>query len=154
MSKNSMAKGKGKAGFRRGNTLMMEPDKNPPKRVEPYVVPRRREPPPPRPIPFTPVPLFEITENPQEWKKVSAMYPADAKRDGITAVVVLSVAIRRNGRVRWAKVVSIRPPQAKRYDFGRAAVKALRRYRFRPAKLKGKPVDVIVRYIYRFELDD
>jgi TonB family protein len=149
--------GSGQMSVPLGNTLMTEPDNKPrPKRVEPYVVPPATPPPPP-PRPrdvFKPIPIFEIDENPKELKKVSAEYPPDAKRDGVEAVVVLSVQIRSNGQVRRARVISIRPTQAERYDFGRNAVRALQRYRFQPAKYQGRPVDVVVRYIYRFVLED
>lgn len=153
LTKSSLGKGPGKIAFRQGNTLMMDPDKNPPKRVLPYAPPRN-DPPPRRIIPFQPVPLLDIDENPRELQKTKALYPPDAKRDGIEAVVVLSVQIRKNGKVRRVRVISIRPPQATRYDFGASAIRALQHYRFAPARAKGQPVDVVVRYIYRFELDD
>ncbi len=151
---NSLSKSKGKAGFRHGNTLEVEPSKKPPKRVVPYVQPRRVQPPPRRRRSFQPVPLFDIDENPRELYKINAPFPPDANRDGVTAVVILSIQIWRSGRVRRVRVISIRPPQAKRYGFAKAAVKAIRRYRFKPAKAKGKAVDVTIRYIYKFELDD
>lgn len=154
---SSIAKGKGaKINVRVGNTLMKDPDKKivPPSKVRPYYAPRR-PPPPPRPRDvFQPVPVYEVDENPREVSKVRANYPPEAKRRGIQAKVVLSVEIRRSGRVRRVRVVSIRPASAKGYGFEKAAVIALKKFRFRAARYKGKPVDIVVRYIYRFELED
>ena len=154
---SSLAKGKGtKVAVRVGNTLMKDPDKKivDPSKVRPYYAPRRVEPPPRRRDVFRPVPVYEVDENPRELRKARAVHPAAAKRRGIQARVVLSVQIRKSGRVRFAKVISVRPSTAKGFGFGKAAVAALRRFRFHPARYKGKPVDVVVRYIYRFELED
>jgi TonB family protein len=156
VTKKSLGKGKGKGmAARHGNTLMKDPDKGPPpKRVEPYAVPRQTAPPPRRRASFAPVPIYEVDENPREDKKVSAIYPPEAKDRGIQAVVIMSIQIRKNGRVRRVKIISIRPRAAKSYGFGKAAIRALKKYRFRPAKYKGKPVDVVVRYVYRFVLEE
>jgi TonB family protein len=141
-----------------GNTTMKDPDKGftPPDKVRAYQAPpgEAGEPPSQRKKDiFQPVPDFELDEYPRESKKARAIYPPDAKQMGIQAVVTLSVEVRSNGAVRRAKVISVRPKEAERYGFGKAAAKALRNYRFQPGRFKGRAVDVVIRYTYRFELD-
>ena len=157
LTMSSLGKGKGsKIAVKVGNTLMKEPDRSrvPPHKIRPYFVPRHRRIQPKRKDIFKPIPVYEVDQNPREWKKVRATYPTKAKSLGLEARVVLSVEIRRNGRIRRVRVISIRPSSSRHYGFGKAAIKALRHFRFHPARYKGKPVDVIVRYIYRFELED
>ncbi len=154
LTMSSLGKGKGaKVAMRVGNTLMKEPEKRvvPPEKVRPYVAPSRPQPPKER---FEPIPIYEVDQNPREWIKARAAYPPKAKSLGLEARVTLSVEIKRNGFVRRVKVISVQPPSSRGYGFGRAARQALRKFRFHPARYKGYPVDVIVRYIYRFELED
>ena len=157
VTKASVGKGKGPGmTVRVGNTLMKDPEKKftPASKVRPYVA---KAPVAPKPAPkrrvFRPVPVFEVDENPRERRKVRAVYPEGARRQGIEAVVTLSVEIRRSGRVRNVRVISVRPRAAQPFAFGPAAVRALKRYRFHPARYRGRSVDIVVRYVYRFELE-
>jgi protein TonB len=157
LTQSSLSNKKGPGpNFRAGNTLMKEPTGRPvdPKKIRPYYGPQRPVPPRKRRDVFKPIPVYEVDENPRELRKVAAKYPAAAKRENIQAVVVLSVEVRKNGRVRRVRVISVRPSSARKFGFGKAAVRAIRKFRFRPARYKGKPVDVVIRYIYRFELED
>lgn len=79
---------------------------------------------------------------------VPATYPADAEREGVTGTVVLEAVIGTDGNpASIATVNSI--VDGRLVD---AAVKAVRQWRYDPALLNGRPVEVIVTIRVAFEL--
>ena len=158
LTASSLGKGKGGRTARFGNTLMKDPDKNyDPSKVKPYYGQVRRPPPPRRKVKrdiFQPIAVYEVDKNPIMLRIKAPSYPKKAKDQEIECKIVLSVEVRRTGRVRRVRVISIRPSSAKGYGFEKAIVRALRRARFKPARYKGKPVDVVIRHVHKFELDD
>ncbi|RMG43667.1 MAG: energy transducer TonB [Acidobacteria bacterium] len=69
--------------------------------------------------------------------RVVPVYPRLARRQGVTGTVVLSALIGVDGRVRDIQVIE-EPPRA--FGFGKAAVEAVKRWRYRPARRGNKPV--------------
>jgi protein TonB len=80
-------------------------------------------------------------------QEVKADFPDEARRLGVDGKVTLRVGIDRTGKVRTVRAIS-----KLGYGLEDAAVKALWRFRFSPARLAdGSPVDVVITYLYRFE---
>lgn len=117
--------------------------------------PRKPEPPsgPPGPPAFAPVPDASISEWPKVLEydpreKTLEGYPPEAQRLNIEGTVSLRVDIDRRGVVR-----SIRVVKAAGYGFDEAAMKAIKRYKWSPARdNRGEPVDFRITYNYRFTL--
>jgi protein TonB len=97
---------------------------------------------------YAPVKTHEITEEPSVLKEVKADMPEEAKNAGVQGTVVLKVEVKKDGSVRKVTVV-----KGLGYGLDRAAVAAMKKFKFRPAKRNGKPVDyTISRFYYVFEL--
>jgi len=122
-----------------GNTLYGDIDKEEhvaPEQVQPYTGG------------FEPVRTHEITEEPEVIREIKASMPAEAMRAGIQGAVVLRVEVTCKGAVRGVRLV-----KGLGYGLDQAAVAAMRKYRFRPARRNGVPVDyTISRFYYVFEL--
>jgi TonB family protein len=84
--------------------------------------------------------LKRITNRP------SPAYPALAQRAGIHGVVLLQVKLTNDGRVEVQKVLEGEPVLAD------AAMDAVKRWRARPAWIKGKPCEVISTVKFDFQL--
>ena len=93
-------------------------------------------------------PWSEITELPQVLGEVKAHYPEAAKKAGVSGPVVLEITIDKHGKVEAAKVIS--GPGS---GLEEAALEAIYKFRFRPAKKLKEAVPVKIRYTYRFKLD-
>ena len=76
------------------------------------------------------------------------VYPEDAKKDKIEGSVSVQIVIGEDGGVISAKAAS--GPERLRD----AAVDAAYKARFKPTKVKGKPVKVSGTLSYNFKLDD
>ncbi len=145
----------GRNAIRVGNTLMKEPDGRftPPSQVRSYNAPDGEAGDPQgtgKKDVFQPIPDFELDQYPQEVQCPKANYPPEAERLGIQAVIVSSLEIRQNGRIRRVRVISVRPDGADKYGFSKSVRAALMRCRFRAARYKGKAVDAVIRYTSRF----
>ncbi|MFH1811899.1 MAG: TonB family protein [Pseudomonadota bacterium] len=120
-----------------GNTLYGDVNKEEfvqPGAVQPYV--------------YTPVKTYDITEEPEVLKEVKAEMPEEAKRAGVQGTVVLRVEVQKDGAVRKVRVV-----KGLGYGLDEAAVAAMKKFTFKPAKINGQPVDyTISRFYYVFEL--
>lgn len=76
-------------------------------------------------------------------------YPEVARRAGKEGVVVLEATIGTDGKARDIKVL-----EGIGYGCDEAAIDALEKERFTPAKKKGKPVDARIKIPYRFKIED
>lgn len=90
----------------------------------------------------------EVTRPPRVLNEIKAIYPLSAKQAGVSGPVVLEVVIDRKGQVREAKVVS-----GPGYGLDESAKEALKQFEFAPALRGTEPVDVKIRYTYRFKLE-
>jgi TonB family protein len=79
-------------------------------------------------------------------RSVEPVYPDVAKRAGIEGTVLLKVVIARDGIVKAVKVVSGEPVLAD------AAKDAVKKWRYQPTILDGKPVNVVTTVTVEFRL--
>lgn len=94
-------------------------------------------------------PLFSITKMPVFKLQVKPEYPSEARRLGIEGVVLLEVAISREGKVLEVKII-----EDPGFGLGEAARSAIMRSEFEPAMSESTPVAVRVRIPVRFRLID
>lgn len=79
---------------------------------------------------------------------VAPVYPQRALSQGVSGKVTVQYVVNKGGRTRKLQVVAAQPSTI----FNRAALDAVRRWRYTPPKLNGKLVDVPVRITIRFVL--
>ncbi len=96
-----------------------------------------------------PVPTAEylVSEMPKLKSEVRIPYPDEAKKKNIEGVVLMDLLIDENGQVRQATLV-----EGPGYGLNEAALSAIKKFEFIPAKVDGKSVAVKIRYGYRFVL--
>ena len=82
--------------------------------------------------------------------RVLPHYPKEARRDGLEATVVLQALVLVNGTIEELTVVRCTTPDS---GFEKAAIDAVRQWRYEPALLQGQPVDVYFTVSVRFALD-
>lgn len=80
--------------------------------------------------------------------QVAPIYPRIAKQSGIEGWVTMEVLIRPDGTVSSAKVMDSDPPKL----FDRAAVSAMRKWKFRPKIVDGTPTSQRARQTIEFSL--
>lgn len=80
---------------------------------------------------------------------VSPLYPESARRQQQEGWVELAFTVTPAGDVQDVEVLSAKP----RGVFERAAVRAVMRWHFRPARHDGRPVSSRVRQVVKFRLD-
>jgi len=78
--------------------------------------------------------------------RVEPIYPADARRDGISGIVILEVVVGKDGLVKDAVVLKGLPE-----GLSEAALDAVRQWKFRPGTLNGEPVDIIFNLTVNFQ---
>jgi TonB family protein len=81
-------------------------------------------------------------------REVPATYPPDAQRRGIQGWVDLEFTVAADGSTRDVVVTAAQPQQA----FDKAAVDAMRRWRFEPVMLNGQPIDQRAKLRMQFSL--
>lgn len=84
----------------------------------------------------------------QRTRYVAPEYPDRALNDRISGSVTVQYVVNKKGYVTDVKVTESTPPGV----FDRAAMDAIRHWRYRPAEYNGEPVAVPVRTRIRFEL--
>ncbi len=90
-----------------------------------------------------------LKNKPKVVEEVTIPYPAEARRLEIEGDVMLEVQINSKGSV--IKVRVLKDPGG---GLGKAAAKALKKFRFSPAILdNGEAVPYKIKYVYSFELD-
>jgi protein TonB len=92
-------------------------------------------------------PLAEIDSGPMPLDEVRIPYPAQARTDGIEGTVTLLIVVDDTGTVTRAKVLG-----GPGHGVNEAALEAIRRFRFKPARRGGQAVSVETRFAYTFEL--
>jgi TonB family protein len=86
-------------------------------------------------------------EPPRLLREVKAIYTDEARRAGIRGEVLLEIVVRHDGTVSNARVL-----QGLGYGLDGEAMKAVRQWRFSPARRLGQPVDVLVEVAVEFRL--
>lgn len=86
---------------------------------------------------------------PEVVKATQPRYTRQARRAQVEGVMTLWVGLGRNGRV---EKVAVRTPLG--YGLDEAAMKAVRKWRFRPARRDGEPVTVVFSVETRFRLEE
>lgn len=82
--------------------------------------------------------------------KVLPVYPSRASSKGIEGYVLLEFMVTKLGTTQDIKVVKAEPPGY----FERAAIKAARKFKYKPKVINGEPVDVAgVRNLISFKLE-
>jgi len=84
---------------------------------------------------------------PQVVHRVEPVYPAEARMNKITGIVIVQTTIDATG-----KVVNVYPLQGPQ-ELVAAAVDAVKQWTFEPATLKGKPVPVLFNLTVNFKLN-
>jgi len=95
----------------------------------------------------TPVPVFRLTQAPRFLHRETPVYPETMRVQGISGAVKLEVLIDKEGRVRKVNILT----SAGKY-FDEAAKQAILASSFYPAKVKKKPVPVLLRLPVKFDL--
>ncbi len=86
-------------------------------------------------------------KEPRKVRSVNPEYPADARRAGLTGVVVLECTVDPRGEVGDVVVLRGVPPLTE------SAMKAVKQWRYEPTLLDGVPVPVIMTVTVNFKLD-
>lgn len=101
-------------------------------------------PPPPRPKP--PLPVSQGVTEGLRIREIAPVYPKLAQVAGIQGEVQLSAVIGRDGQIERLQVLSGHPMLV------RAALEAVRQWRYRPYYLNGEPVEVATQITVKFVL--
>jgi TonB family protein len=100
---------------------------------------------------FAPVAETSIGEFPRTLheEKGDSYYPGEARRMGLEGQVLLRVGIDRHGAIRSVRVI-----KKAGYGFDDAAVRAMWKFKFTPARTReGEPVDFLITYTYTFRAE-
>lgn len=79
--------------------------------------------------------------------RVEPVYPASARHDGVSGIVILEVVIDKDGLVKDVVVLKGLPE-----GLSQAAIDAVRQWVFKPGTLNGQPVDVIFNLTVNFRV--
>ena len=91
----------------------------------------------------------QVDQQPRVLRKVDPKYPEAARRANREAVVIVDFTVDVDG-----KATDIKVADPKGFGFDEAAIEAIKRWRFTPAKKDGESVPMRVRQPIRFNLDD
>lgn len=95
----------------------------------------------------TPTEEYLVSEMPSVLSEVRPVYPKVARDQRLEGAVVMDILIDEAGAVR--QVTLVEGPEV----FRPGALEAMKKFKFRPAKVDGKSVAVRIRYTLRFELE-
>jgi len=84
---------------------------------------------------------------PEEIDRAIPRYPTAARRAGVQGPVVIRGVVRRDGSIDNLEIIKDLP-----YGLGDEARRAVSRWRFRPATLRGEPIDVYYTVTVNFRL--
>jgi TonB family protein len=82
-------------------------------------------------------------------KKVDPVYPDEARKEGISGVVLLSVRADKEGRIEKIKIV-----KSPHELLSKASVEAVKQWKYEPMYIKGKPMPIIFTVTVNFRLKD
>ncbi|NPB03234.1 MAG: energy transducer TonB [Thermotogae bacterium] len=102
---------------------------------------------PPPPPPDTVFTVFEVDEPPEVKVNVQPEYPEIARQAGLEGKVLVEAVIDENGNV-----INARIQYSDNEIFNEAALAAMRKMKFKPAKQKGIPVKVKIIQPFIFKL--
>ncbi len=101
----------------------------------------------PQPVfPFVAVPVSRGVTGGRITHRIDPVYPSDARLQRIEGAVVLDILVGEDGNVREVQVTSGPPLLA------RAAAQAVKRWRYEPFELNGKPVAIHNQITIQFKL--
>jgi len=92
--------------------------------------------------------FYNVSVKPLIIKKEIPVYPNDARENGIEGKVVLNIIIDEQGDVEEAKVFMSQHP-----ELNEAALQAVKKCKFAPAQVDGKPVKVKMNVPFDFKLE-
>ncbi len=92
--------------------------------------------------------LAVVEVKPKILRQVEPAYPAEARRHGIEGRVIARLLVTDDGGVNAVSIVSAHPPQV----FDQAVMAALGKWRFHPARHKGREVATWVMLPIKFDL--
>ena len=96
--------------------------------------------------------FFAVEEQATIKHQEPVKYPEFARKAGVEGTVLVEVVIDKSGFISTAVVVGVRPEGVKGF-FEDEALKAARKFKFNPAKQRGKPVKVKKRIPFQFKLN-
>jgi protein TonB len=96
--------------------------------------------------------MSEVDQPPRPMRTFPPNYPYLAKRDNITGRLVLKFVVDVDGLAKEAEVLRAEPPEVLEI-FRDAALKAIERYKFKPAVKNGKDVICIAILPIAFNLE-
>lgn len=94
--------------------------------------------------------MDEVDQKPVGIGVLKPHYPFSARRKGIEGYVTVRFLVDRMGKAREITILDAKPPGI----FDRAVQKTVPRWRFKPGKKAGQPVDIWVKMTIRFALGD
>ncbi|MHB1541466.1 MAG: energy transducer TonB, partial [Steroidobacteraceae bacterium] len=96
----------------------------------------------------TPAQLAAVARQLRRIHYVAPAYPQRALASGLSGEVTVQYVVNTQGRTRQLQVINSRPGAI----FNRAALRAIRRWRYSRPEFRGRPVSVPVRTEIRFVL--
>lgn len=105
-------------------------------------------PPPPAPEPTGPIRVGGDVKAPIKVTAPDPEYTEAARAAKVQGVVIVEAIIDKQGRVTSTRIVKDQP-----MGLGASAERAIRSWRFKPATLNGKPVEVYYNLTVNFQLD-
>lgn len=92
----------------------------------------------------------KLDRRPRALSQVSPLYPAEARMRGVGAEVMVEFSVDENGRVATMRIVS-----SSDHGFDRAALEAVRKWRFEPGRRNGRIVrfSMMVPVVFRLNND-
>lgn len=122
-------------GFKQGNTLAKSPDQEKLTKDDPDFL-------------EAPAAEFLVSEMPRLISEYRVPYPSEAKNNNIEGTVIMDIYVDTEGHVRESILVS-----GPGYGLNEAALEAIKKFKFTPAKVGQNNVNFRLRYSYRFVLE-
>lgn len=127
--------GESSEGLKLGNTLAKSPDKEKLDQNDPTFLP-------------APAAEFLVSEMPRLISEFRIPYPDLAKKNNIEGPVIMDIYVDSEGNVRECTLVS-----GPGFGLDEAALEAIKKFKFSPAKVGQENVNFRLRYSYRFVLE-
>ena len=93
--------------------------------------------------------LIDLDSRPSPTYQPSPQYPFEARREGKSGSVLLGFIIRSDGTTSHIRVV-----RSSDHVFDEEAIRAIEKWKFRPGRKDGRPVNVNVQQELTFDIDD